>query len=163
MLSIVFIRTLRAHSVLKPCFERVFFFSTQCLGNHEFENGPEGLAPFLKSKNISSVPVVTTNIDTRDEPSLTNIRRSAVLTVGGHTVGVVGYLTPDTEVRINRTRRRGVARILRTGSCISRYGFTGRKPRVFRTKIYADHCAFSNIKNAHNFLSACVTHDVLRS
>jgi len=73
-------------------------FFTQCLGNHEFEDGPEGLAPFLKSKNISSIPIVVANINTEGEPSLTNIQPSTVLTVGGHTVGVIGYLTPDTEV-----------------------------------------------------------------
>eukprot|EP00102_Acyrthosiphon_pisum_P026664 XP_016663874.1 PREDICTED: protein 5NUC isoform X2 [Acyrthosiphon pisum] len=68
-----------------------------CLGNHEFEDGPEGLAPFLKSTNISSIPIVVANINTEGEPSLTNIQPSTVLTVGGHTVGVIGYLTPDTE------------------------------------------------------------------
>ncbi|KAL4083344.1 hypothetical protein QTP88_028671 [Uroleucon formosanum] len=68
-----------------------------CLGNHEFEDGPEGLAPFLKSKNISSIPIVVANINTEGEPSLTNIQPSTVLTIGGHTVGVIGYLTPDTE------------------------------------------------------------------
>ncbi|KAL5239248.1 hypothetical protein ACI65C_006658 [Semiaphis heraclei] len=68
-----------------------------CLGNHEFEDGPEGLAPFLKSKNISSIPIVGANINIEGEPSLTNIQPSTVLTVGGHTVGVIGYLTPDTE------------------------------------------------------------------
>lgn len=95
--------------VLKPFRIYFFFFSVQCLGNHEFENGPEGLAPFLKSKNVSSIPIVTTNIDTGDEPSLTNIRRSAVLSVGNHTVGVVGYLTPDTEVTKHLTKRFGGA------------------------------------------------------
>lgn len=67
------------------------------MGNHEFEDGPEVLALFLKSKNISSIPIVVANINTEGEPSLTNIRPSTVLAVGGHTVGVIGYLTPDTE------------------------------------------------------------------
>ncbi|CAH1733426.1 unnamed protein product [Aphis gossypii] len=79
-----------------------------CLGNHEFENGPEGLAPFLKSKNISSIPIVVANINTEEEPSLTNIQSSTVLTVGGHTVGVVGYLTPDTKF----TNKAGRIRII---------------------------------------------------
>ncbi|CAI6372865.1 unnamed protein product [Macrosiphum euphorbiae] len=77
-----------------------------CLGNHEFEDGPEGLAPFLKSKNISSIPIVVANINTEGEPSLTNIQPSTVLEVGGHTVGVIGYLTPDTEFtnKVGRVR-----------------------------------------------------------
>lgn len=43
---------------------------------------------------------MVTNIDTRNEPCLTNIRPSVVLKIGGHTIGVVGYLTQDTEVTI---------------------------------------------------------------
>lgn len=68
------------------------------MGNHEFHNGPKGLAPFLKSKNISSIPIVVTNINTEKEPSLNSIRSSTVLNVSGHTIGIVGYLTLDTEV-----------------------------------------------------------------
>lgn len=78
----------------------MFSSFSQCLGNHEFENGPEGLAPFLKSKNISGIPILGANINTEEEPSLTNIRPSTVLTVGDRTVGVIGYLTPDTAVHI---------------------------------------------------------------
>ncbi|VVC41500.1 Calcineurin-like phosphoesterase domain, ApaH type,5'-Nucleotidase, C-terminal,5'- [Cinara cedri] len=69
-----------------------------CLGNHEFHNGPAGLAPFLSSKNISSIPIVVTNINTTGEPSLTNIRPSTVLTVNNRTIGIVGYLTPDVHM-----------------------------------------------------------------
>lgn len=72
----------------------------QCLGNHEFEDGPEMLAPFLKSRNISSIPIVVTNLNTKEEPSLTNIRPSTVLTINNRTVGVIGYLTPETTVII---------------------------------------------------------------
>lgn len=68
------------------------------MGNHEFHNGPEGLAPYLKSSNISSIPIVVANINTDNEPSLNTIRPSTVLTIEGHTIGVVGYLTPDTVV-----------------------------------------------------------------
>lgn len=68
------------------------------MGNHEFEKGPEELGLFLKTKNMSSIPVVVANIHTEEEPSLTNIRPSTVLTVGNRTVGVIGYLTPDTMV-----------------------------------------------------------------
>lgn len=71
------------------------------MGNHEFEDGPEDLASFLKSENISSIPIVVANINTKEEPTLTNIRPSTVITVAGHTIGVIGYLTPDTMVPIH--------------------------------------------------------------
>lgn len=71
------------------------------MGNHEFEDGPEELAPFLKSNNMSSIPIVVANINTKEEPSLSNIRPSTVITVSGRTIGVIGYLTPDTMVHIH--------------------------------------------------------------
>lgn len=68
------------------------------MGNHEFEEGPKELGKFLASTNISSIPIVAANIHTEEEPSLTNIRPSTILRVGDRTVGVIGYLTPDTKV-----------------------------------------------------------------
>ncbi|XP_050531182.1 protein 5NUC-like isoform X2 [Daktulosphaira vitifoliae] len=67
-----------------------------CLGNHEFEDGPEGLVPFLNSVNISTIPVVVTNLNLTDVPSLAKVKSYAVLNIAGHTIGIVGYLTPDT-------------------------------------------------------------------
>ncbi|XP_018323398.1 protein 5NUC-like [Agrilus planipennis] len=64
-----------------------------CLGNHEFDDRPVGLAPFLEEKNF---PVVTTNIDVSMEPELKNIKKSHVVELDGHKIGVVGYLTPQT-------------------------------------------------------------------
>ncbi|XP_050438990.1 protein 5NUC-like [Adelges cooleyi] len=104
-----------------------------CLGNHEFEDGPAGLAPFLNSGNMSSIPVVVTNLDITDEPTLSKIQQSTVLNVAGHTLGVVGYLTPDTvwsnkagKVKINdeieslkpvvaELKRRGVEFVIALG------------------------------------------------
>lgn len=71
---------------------------SQSLGNHEFDDGPKGLAPFL---NEASFPVVAANLDLSEVPILQNTRqlkKSVVLEANGRKIGVVGYLTPDTKV-----------------------------------------------------------------
>nr|CCQ71112.1 putative 5'-nucleotidase NT5-like4 [Cotesia congregata] len=68
------------------------------LGNHEFDDGPEGLVPFV---NAAEFPIVTSNIDLTGEPELaaaTNLINSTVLEVDGKRVGIIGYLTPETKV-----------------------------------------------------------------
>ncbi|CAD6243389.1 GSCOCG00013054001-RA-CDS [Cotesia congregata] len=69
------------------------------LGNHEFDDGPEGLVPFV---NAAEFPIVTSNIDLTEEPELaaaTNlINNSTILEVDGKRVGIIGYLTPETKV-----------------------------------------------------------------
>ncbi|XP_034947657.1 protein 5NUC-like [Chelonus insularis] len=66
------------------------------LGNHEFDNGPGGLAPYLKKSNF---PIVVCNVDFSMEPELKdiNISKSIIFNINGHKVGVIGYLTPDTK------------------------------------------------------------------
>nr|XP_031832592.1 protein 5NUC-like [Nomia melanderi]XP_031832593.1 protein 5NUC-like [Nomia melanderi]XP_031832594.1 protein 5NUC-like [Nomia melanderi] len=71
------------------------------LGNHEFDDGVDGLVPFIQN---ASFPIVTSNLDLSKEPKLaaTNLLNSVVLTVSGTKIGVIGYLTPDTKM-ISRT------------------------------------------------------------
>lgn len=75
------------------------------MGNHEFDNKPAGLAPFIAN---SSVPIVCCNIDYSREPALASAQLngrlvpSTVLDVDGVKVGVVGYLTPETKVGSNK-------------------------------------------------------------
>ncbi|GAB0090191.1 protein 5NUC-like [Sergentomyia squamirostris] len=67
------------------------------LGNHEFDNGVDGLVPFL---NNVSFPVLAANLDLKDEPemaSATSLKPSTVFNVAGHQIGIIGYLTPDTK------------------------------------------------------------------
>ncbi|XP_027848967.2 protein 5NUC-like [Aphis gossypii] len=69
-----------------------------CLGNHEFDDGVEDVASYIR--NIT-IPVVASNVDLTDEPSLAsqpNLMKSKVLTVNGRKIGVIGYLTPETSV-----------------------------------------------------------------
>ncbi|KAL0276520.1 UNVERIFIED_CONTAM: hypothetical protein PYX00_004078 [Menopon gallinae] len=65
------------------------------LGNHEFDDGVEGLIPFL---NAAKFPVVTCNLGLEEEPELkaTPLAPSVVFNVTGRRIGVIGYLTPET-------------------------------------------------------------------
>ena len=61
----------------------------QALGNHEFDNGPSGLEPFLNAVNFS---VLSSNIDASKEPVINGLfNKSVVLNVGGEMVGIVGF------------------------------------------------------------------------
>uniref|UniRef100_A0A7G3ABF5 5'-nucleotidase n=1 Tax=Lutzomyia longipalpis TaxID=7200 RepID=A0A7G3ABF5_LUTLO len=67
------------------------------LGNHEFDNGVDGLVPFL---NHVTFPVLAANLDLSKEPTMANatsLKPSMVFTVAGHRIGIIGYLTPDTK------------------------------------------------------------------
>uniref|UniRef100_A0A182QYU4 Apyrase n=1 Tax=Anopheles farauti TaxID=69004 RepID=A0A182QYU4_9DIPT len=67
------------------------------LGNHEFDMGVDGLVPFL---NEVDFPVLVTNLDlskTPDMQTTKSLKRSATFTKAGVTIGVIGYLTPETK------------------------------------------------------------------
>uniref|UniRef100_A0A1B0CVT4 5'-nucleotidase n=2 Tax=Lutzomyia longipalpis TaxID=7200 RepID=A0A1B0CVT4_LUTLO len=85
--------------IASKCYGGFARVSTICslTGNHEFDKGVEGLVPFL---NGVTFPILTANLDTSQEPTMTNaknLKRSMIFTVSGHRVGVIGYLTPDTK------------------------------------------------------------------
>ncbi|XP_075233853.1 snake venom 5'-nucleotidase-like [Lycorma delicatula] len=66
------------------------------LGNHEFDDSPKGLAPYLKAiKTVS----VAANIDITEEPSLNvpTLKPYKILEVGGVQIAIIGYLTPTTQ------------------------------------------------------------------
>ncbi|XP_062565735.1 protein 5NUC-like [Armigeres subalbatus] len=67
------------------------------LGNHEFDEGVEGLVPFLNEVNF---PVLTANLDLSKTPTMQDtksLQHSIVFTKGGVKIGVIGYLTPETK------------------------------------------------------------------
>lgn len=69
----------------------ILYFKLQAVGNHELDNGVAGFVPFLKNVNF---PVISCNMDTTGEPSLTYlIKKSVVLEIGGEQIGVIGYTT----------------------------------------------------------------------
>ena len=71
-------------------------YDVMTLGNHEFDLGVDGLVPFLKN---AAFPIVSANIDVSNEPKWPKkgIPKSFVLTRQGKDIGVIGYITPDTE------------------------------------------------------------------
>lgn len=97
--------TLYKHKIVSEFVNRMKF-DAMCLGNHEFDDGVDGLAPFLE--DTKSTPTVGCNVDVSKEPSLKSLRNSIVLQRNGQKIGIIGYLTPDTQftatigdVRIN--------------------------------------------------------------
>ena len=69
------------------------------IGNHEFDNGPEGLQPFVDGARF---PILSANTDVSKEPKLAGkIKPYAVLRVGGENIGVIGLTTPDTALIAN--------------------------------------------------------------
>jgi len=76
-------------------FNNALDFDAMTLGNHEFDDKVEGLVPFLQNQ---SCPVVVTNLNTSLVPELDNLYvRSLVKEINGHTIGLVGYITPHTK------------------------------------------------------------------
>ncbi|MEQ8675736.1 MAG: 5'-nucleotidase C-terminal domain-containing protein [Aggregatilineales bacterium] len=66
------------------------------LGNHEFDDGDETLAAFVEGVNF---PVVTANVDFSESPSLAGlIDPYAVIDVNGESVGIIGLVTPESEI-----------------------------------------------------------------
>ncbi|XP_049518022.1 snake venom 5'-nucleotidase isoform X2 [Dermacentor silvarum] len=74
-----------------------------CLGNHEFDDGPEALALFLLAMKKANVTVVSTNTDFSKEPALRNISlpKSVKINVNGVSVGIVGAVLPETRFLSN--------------------------------------------------------------
>ena len=74
-----------------------------CLGNHDFDFGPETLATFIGGV-AGDGPFLSANLDVSKEPSLQalamdgRIARSTVVTIGSRKVGVIGATTPMLPV-----------------------------------------------------------------
>ncbi|XP_046636634.1 snake venom 5'-nucleotidase-like isoform X3 [Daphnia pulicaria] len=76
-------------------FGNLLNLTAMSLGNHEFDDGVDGLLPFVEAANH---PVMAANIDTSGEPRLDGkIPKSKVVQVDGRKVGIIGYLTPETS------------------------------------------------------------------
>lgn len=64
------------------------------VGNHEFDDGPEVLREFIDNVNF---PVVMSNADVSQEPSLANkIMKSTIVEKGGQKFGIIGLTPEDT-------------------------------------------------------------------
>ncbi|KAK8788552.1 hypothetical protein V5799_021669 [Amblyomma americanum] len=74
-----------------------------CLGNHEFDDGPKGLAPFLEAMKAANVTVVNTNANFSNEAALRDIAlpKSVTFTINDTKIGVVGAVLHETKVLSN--------------------------------------------------------------
>ena len=69
-------------------------FDAMALGNHEFDDGPEGLGAFLDKVTF---PVISGNIDVSASNVLAGrVSNHVVLEVGGERIGIVSALSTDT-------------------------------------------------------------------
>lgn len=69
-------------------------YDAMAIGNHEFDDGPEGLAAFLDKV---SFPVISGNIDvSRSNLLAGRVPKHAVLDVNGTRVGIVSVVATDT-------------------------------------------------------------------
>lgn len=74
-----------------------------CLGNHEFDDGPKGLAPFLMAMNESNVVVVNTNANFSNDNYLKdiNLPKSATREINGTKIGILGAVLHETKFLSN--------------------------------------------------------------
>ncbi|MBL4598116.1 MAG: 5'-nucleotidase C-terminal domain-containing protein [Rhizobiaceae bacterium] len=69
-------------------------FDAMVVGNHEFDDGPEGLAKFIDNTNF---PTIGGNINADFEPVLKGkIKPYVIVEQGGQKIGIVGVTTTDT-------------------------------------------------------------------
>lgn len=71
-------------------------YDAMTLGNHEFDNGDDILAAFIEALEF---PVVTANVDFSQSPDLADmVEPYVVLEVAGEQIGIIGLVTPETEI-----------------------------------------------------------------
>lgn len=69
-------------------------YDVMAVGNHEFDDGPKGLADFI---DVVSFPVISGNLELSGEPLLNGkVENHVVLEVGGKKIGIVSALATDT-------------------------------------------------------------------
>jgi 5'-nucleotidase len=103
-------------------------YDAMAIGNHEFDNGPEVLAPFIRGASTGRpIAVLSANIDaSRDRHLRDLVRPYAIFDVMGRKVGVVGLTTdatptlasPGSDVRFRspaEAAREAVAALTREG------------------------------------------------
>ncbi|MEE4187876.1 MAG: bifunctional metallophosphatase/5'-nucleotidase [Roseobacter sp.] len=75
-------------------FMELIGYDAMAVGNHEFDDGPAGLAGFV---DMVSFPVISGNLDLSAEDLLRDkVANHVVIEVGGQKVGIVSALATDT-------------------------------------------------------------------
>ena len=76
-------------------FLNMLGFQAMAIGNHEFDEGDDGLAKFIDKVNC---PILAANIDvSRSKPLQGKVKPYTVIKVGGEDVGIIGLVTADTK------------------------------------------------------------------
>jgi len=76
-------------------------YDAMCIGNHDFDFGPDTLADFIEGFTASQVPFLSTNLDFTAEPRLQaledagRIAASVIIEAGDEQFGIVGATTPN--------------------------------------------------------------------
>jgi 5'-nucleotidase len=77
-------------------FMNLLGYDAMTVGNHEFDDGPQTLAEFIRGAEF---PVIAANVDASEEPGLAGlIQPYTVLEVGGEKIGLLGYTTEDIPI-----------------------------------------------------------------
>ncbi len=75
-------------------FMEAIGYDVMAVGNHEFDDGPEGLATFI---DAVSFPVISGNLDLSSSAELKDkVQNHVVLDVGGQKIGIISALATDT-------------------------------------------------------------------
>ncbi|NOD62782.1 MULTISPECIES: bifunctional UDP-sugar hydrolase/5'-nucleotidase [unclassified Ruegeria] len=75
-------------------FMEAIGYDVMAVGNHEFDDGPEGLASFIETV---SFPVISGNLDLSSSAELNGkVENHVVLDIGGQKVGIISALATDT-------------------------------------------------------------------
>ncbi|WP_151717703.1 bifunctional metallophosphatase/5'-nucleotidase [Gemmobacter serpentinus] len=75
-------------------FMSAIAFDAMALGNHEFDNGPEGVLPFLDK---AKTQILSGNLDVSQNNLLAGrVKKHTILEVGGEKIGIVSALATDT-------------------------------------------------------------------
>ena len=76
-------------------------YDAVCIGNHDFDFGPDVLSKFIHSYSMTQPPYLSANLDFSAEDTLQNlmdagrILASTVINKNGNEFGVIGLTTPD--------------------------------------------------------------------
>ncbi len=71
-------------------FVKLLKYDAMAIGNHEFDDGIDGFAPFV-NETSTDIPIVCSNIDASNEPKLNNkFHKSIVLEVDKQKIGIIG-------------------------------------------------------------------------
>ncbi|MCH2274332.1 bifunctional metallophosphatase/5'-nucleotidase [Thalassospira sp.] len=142
-------------------------YDAMAVGNHEFDDGPEVLADFIKA---STTPILSANIETSVAGLNELIKPETIMTVGGERIGIIGLTTPETaeisssgpdvvfndlasslQTSVDRLRAQGINKIvaLNHSGSYADFDIVGKVSGVDVIVGGHDHLLFSNtVENA---------------